>query len=263
MPSKRCDDRCPTKRLMRIIIGFFLVVSFGVHLCSCSSKENCSGDTRECNDGVCRTCCSDEDCEPDKTCLDGECIGDPCEGVHCSTSFCPRTGTFECTAKPVTDPTICTCPVEGGCEYTEFIENCAHPPDCVCIKGECIREVDCPFGLTCSGEPPSCDCVDKPVECVDANRTCDEIRQDMLKFHADNLSCSEKNDCRTIVSYTNLVDNVCCNVYLSMYANAGIWHALENQLGWHEPICDEFLIEVCCEAPPPQPICIDGICGLP
>lgn len=204
----------------------------------------------------------DNTCEPGWDCVDGSCR-DPCDEIpRCNTHFCPATSTFECSYNYV-DWVICTCPVEGGCDYDKFKENCAYPSPCACENGECYREPDCPYGLVCSGgDKASCKCASGPLTCPAANRTCDDIIDDMLEFHAENSTCVDDWDCYTIRSTFYLVDNICCNIYLSRYANAGIWHILERQLRWvDDPECDRLVDVNCCMAPAPPGRCIDGKCG--
>jgi len=246
------------------------ILLFTINIYACQDYGDCPEGFRNCGEGTCVKCCNDDDCASEEICIDGKCEINQCFnhlGVAlCTTHYCPATGTFECSPMLSGYPDFCTCPVEGGCDYISFIENCAYPPDCACVNWDgnrkCVREPDCPYGVVCSrDQPPYCECAQEPVECVDANRTCEEIANDMLEFHAANSLCTDEYDCKTIKDYVNLVENVCCSSPISMNANVGIWYALEEQLMCHTPQCSEYIIENCCMAPAPHPICIEGHCG--
>lgn len=83
---------------------------------------------------------------------------DNCQNSKCISHYCPTTGTFECYVGEAFDPEKCVCQTKGGCDSDDLVDNCAWPPQCACIDGQCVREPDCPFGIECpNSDPASCE----------------------------------------------------------------------------------------------------------
>jgi len=120
----------------------------------------------------------------DEICLDGHCVGDPCEDVACLT---PPPAT--CDGNVVRSFLAVGVCASGVCTYTPVENSCDNVPGSTCVDGACVRPCD---GIVCDA-PPGPVCFDDISVGYIGPGVCDDGTGECV-YSADPVNCALSED---------------------------------------------------------------------